>query len=687
VILDEVGAVTGPIHGGDTTDDSQPTFSGNAEPGGKVIIYDNGKEIGEVPVDKDGKWEFTPTTPIKDGDHAFTTEVLDQAGNSSGQSEPTSFTVDTRDVLVSITHLIDNVGSITGDIARNGVTDDTRPVIQGTGKTGSTITVYDGDEKLGTATVDSKGNWTFTPSSDLVEGAHEIKATATDKAGNVSDPANFKFSVDTTAPDKPSIGEVIDDVGDIQGPIANGGVTDDANPTFNGKAEAGSTVTLYDNGEKMGSVVANDDGEWTFTPVTPISEGPHTFTADATDKAGNTSGKSDPFNIITNYTPPDIGKLAITGVADNVGEVTGNIAKGGTTDDSRPVISGTGTAGDTVIVYTKDSTGNHEIGRASVDDKGNWSLQPALPLVPGLNELTAVEMNPAGNKTVPSAKYDITLDMTAPDAPTIVSVLDDVGPYTGFLQKGDVTDDNQPTFSGTAQAGSTVKLYDGSKLIGSGSADATGKWTITTDTLADGLHEVTATATNAVGVVSVPTGIWGFSVDTTAPSNVSNLVVTDNVGAVTGPLHNGDTTDDNRPTFSGDAEPNGKVIFYDNGTPIGSAAVGPDGKWEFTPTAPIKDGPHDFTTEVLDKAGNSSGQSDPLHVAVDTAGVGVAITHVIDAVGSITGDIASGGVTDDNRPQIQGTSKAGSLIKIFDGSVELGSVTADSKGNWSYTPS
>ncbi|MCP1652797.1 Ig-like domain-containing protein, partial [Pseudomonas nitroreducens] len=354
----------------------------------------------------------------------------------------------------------DNVGSITGDIARNGVTDDTRPVIQGTGKTGSIITVYDGDEKLGTATVDSKGNWTFTPSNDLVEGAHEIKATATDKAGNVSDPANFKFSVDTTAPDKPSIGEVIDDVGDIQGPIANGGMTDDANPTFTGTAEAGSTVTLYDNGEKMGSVVANDDGEWSFTPVTPISEGPHTFTADATDKAGNTSGKSDPFNLIANYTPPDASKLAITGVEDNVGEVTGNIAKDGTTDDSRPVISGTGTAGDTIVVYAKDVTGNHEIARATVDGTGNWSVQPSLPLVSGPNELTAVEVDPAGNKTAPSKPYNIILDVGAPDAPAIEGVFDNVGPYTGFLQKGEVTDDKQPTISGTSQPGCTVKLYD-----------------------------------------------------------------------------------------------------------------------------------------------------------------------------------------------------------------------------------
>ncbi|WP_243434954.1 Ig-like domain-containing protein, partial [Pseudomonas sp. 30_B] len=84
-------------------------------------------------------------------------------------------------------------------------------------------------------------------------------------------------------------------------------------------------------------------------------------------------------------------------------------------------------------------------------------------------------------------------------------------------------------------------------LIGSGQADANGKWEITTSALADGLHNVTATATNTVGQVSEPTGVWNFSVDTSKPANVTDLLVLDDVGNQTGPLHNGDTTDDDRP--------------------------------------------------------------------------------------------------------------------------------------------
>ncbi len=685
VITDDVGPVTGPLHNGDTTDDNQPTFSGQAEPGGKVIVYDDGKQIGEADVDPSGNWEFTPTTPLVDGPHDFSTEVLDPAGNSSGQGNPTHITIDTSGVIVSITHVIDDVGSITGDIALHGVTDDTRPDIVGTGKVGAIVTIKDGDTVLGSTTVDASGNWSFTPSSDLAEGKHSIIATAVDLTGSTGSSSVFDFTVDTTAPAKPTIDQVYDDVGSIQGPIPNGGVTDDSTPTLSGKAEPGSTVAVYDNGEKLGSVTADPSGNWEFTPTTPISEGPHAFTVDATDKAGNTSPTSDPFSITTDYTAPTAP--VITGVLDSVGEVTGNVSNGDQTDDSRPVISGTGTAGDLIVVSTTDSTGTHVLGSTTVAADGTWKLQPSTPLVSGSNAFTAVETDPAGNTSVPSNTYSIDLISTPPAAPVIVSVLDDVGPYTGFLQKGDVTDDNQPTFSGTAQPGSVVKLYDtDNTLIGSGTTDAKGVWTITTDPLADGLHNVTATATNSIGQVSAPTGIWPFTVDTTAPANTT-LVITDDVGPVTGPLHNGDTTDDNQPTFSGQAEPGGKVIVYDNGQPIGSAAVDPSGNWEFTPTTPLVDGPHDFSTEVLDPAGNSSGQGSPTHIIIDTSGVIVSITHVIDDVGSITGDIALHGVTDDARPDIVGTGKAGAIVTIKDGDTVLGSTTIDAKGNWSFTPS
>ncbi len=441
VMIDDVGAVTGPIAPGSTTDDSRPDFSGKAEPGSKVEIRDNGVKIGEVTVGDDGTWSFSPPATLADGDHSMTVVVVDPAGNASAPTAPISFTTDTSSVVVQISALRDDVGSVTGNIAPNAATDDVRPEIQGTGKSGSTITVFDGTTQLGTTTVDGTGNWSFTPTADLSEGAHSITATARDLAGNVSAPtAPFAFSIDTTVPSSTpetlAIRAVTDDVGAIQGPIAAGGVTDDPQPTLSGIAEANSTVTVYDSDTRIGTARADEAGNWTFTPTTPLPEGNHAFTITATDAAGNTSARSAPFAFSTDFTAPDASRLAITGVVDDVGAVTGNVASGVTTDDASPLIRGTGTAGDTIIVSATDSAGTHEIGRTTVATDGTWSMEPTLPLVGGPNALTAVEMDPAGNQSNPTVPYLILLDFTKPNPPVIANVQDDVGSLTGFLQKG-----------------------------------------------------------------------------------------------------------------------------------------------------------------------------------------------------------------------------------------------------------
>lgn len=152
------------------------------------------------------------------------------------------------------------------------MTDDARPEIQGTGKVGAIVTVFDGSKALGSTTVKADGSWSFTPSSDLSDGEYSITAKALDQTGNTAVSNEVRFTIDTVAPGKPSIDAAQDDVGDIKGEIANPGVTDDSTPTLSGKAEAGAIVTIYDNGEKLGSVIANTEGEWSYTPSTPISE-------------------------------------------------------------------------------------------------------------------------------------------------------------------------------------------------------------------------------------------------------------------------------------------------------------------------------------------------------------------------------------------------------------------------------
>ncbi|WP_407656568.1 Ig-like domain-containing protein [Limnobaculum zhutongyuii] len=385
VIIDNEGDWTGALSRGDTTDDSTPTFTGKAEANGTVTIYNGNSVVGKTDANSNGDWTFTPSTALADGDYTFTITVTDKAGNTGVATDKFDLTIDTSKVTVKIVKLLDDVGDITGAITPNiGVTDDTRPEVIGEGKTGSVIKVYDGENLLGSTSVKADGSWNFTPSSDLGQGSHSITATATDKTGNTSPKTSpFVFEIDSVKPSVPTIDSAIDDVGVIQGTLNNNSWTDDPTPTLMGKAEKGSVVKVYDGEALLGSVTANSTtGEWSFTPVSGLSEGEHKFHVTATDKAGNVSDKSADFILTMDFTAPSFDALSIAGVNDQVGVLTGNVASGGETDDTRPTISGTGTVGDTITVYTKDSSGNHIIGTAKVIADGTWSLRPASPLLP-----------------------------------------------------------------------------------------------------------------------------------------------------------------------------------------------------------------------------------------------------------------------------------------------------------------
>ncbi|TQS86308.1 type I secretion C-terminal target domain-containing protein, partial [Limnobaculum zhutongyuii] len=543
----------------------------------------------------------------------------------------------------------------------------------------------------GSTTVNADKSWSFTPTTDLGQGKHSITVTATDQSNNTTDPTSaFEFTVDNVAPTQPTIESAKDDVGSVQGTLTNGMATDDPTPTLTGKAEKGSTVKVYDGETLLGSVVADETtGQWTFTPTSPLVEGEHKFHVTATDKAGNVSMPSADFVLEMDFTGPDLSKLKITGVDDQVGNVTGNVDDGDFTDDSRPTISGTGTAGDTIYIYVSHESGaNVLLGTAIVKGDETWTFRPENALAEGSNKFTAYERDPVGNEVGPSNDYTVTLDGTPSVAPTLDRVIDDVGTVTGELKSGDVTDDTKPTFEGKASAGSTIHVYDGTTLLGTAKADSNGDWTFEPSTaLKDGTHDITFTATSPIGQVSDPSDVFVIEVDTKAPSPVESLLITDNVGDYQGELKNGDTTDDATPTFSGQAEAGSIVTIYNDGVAIGSAKVGDNGSWTFTPTTDLPDGNYKFTTTVTDKAGNQGASTPVVNITIDTSTLSVKIDNLIDDVGTVTGDILPNGITDDLRPEIVGTvSKPGSIVTVYIDGVNQGTATVKADGTWSFTP-
>ena len=149
-------------------------------------------------------------------------------------------------------------------------------------------------------------------------------------------------------------------------------------------------------------------------------------------------------------------------------------------------------------------------------------------------------------------------DTVAPSAPSTPDMTS--GTDTGISNTDNITSNTTPVFTGTAEAGSTVTLYDGATLLGTITATG-GNWTITSSALSEGSHSVTATATDAASNTSAHSPSLAVTVDTSAP-RVSSIALVGTPGATATsvqflvtfnePVH-GLSTDDFTPTTTGGA--------------------------------------------------------------------------------------------------------------------------------------
>ncbi|MBG6614462.1 BapA prefix-like domain-containing protein [Pseudomonas aeruginosa] len=611
------------------------TLSGTAEPGATVTLTDgNGNPIGQVTADGSGNWTFTPSTPLPNGTVVNAT-ATDPSGNASS---PASVTVD---AVAPATPVVN---------PSNGTT------LSGTAEPGATVTLTDGNgNPIGQVTADGSGNWSFTPGTPLANGT-VVNATASDPTGNTSAPAST--TGDSVAPAAPVVNP------------SNGA-------EISGTAEPGATVTLTDgSGNPIGQVTADGSGNWSFTPSTPLADGT-VVNATATDPAGNTGGQ---------------GSTTVDAIAPATPTV--NLSNGSS-------LSGTAEPGSTVILT--DGNGN-PIAEVTADGSGNWTYTPSTPIANG-TVVNVVAQDAAGNSSPPAT---VTIDSSAPPAPVI-------NPSNGVV------------ISGTAEAGTTVTLTDaGGNPIGQVTADGSGNWSFTPGTpLANGTV-IVATATD-------PTGNTGPQAATT-------------VDAVAPPAPVIDPS--NGTTISGTAEAGAKVILTDgNGNPIGETTADGSGNWTFTPATPLANGTV-VNAVAQDPAGNTgpqgsttvdavapntpvvnpsngnllNGTAEPGSTVTLTDGNGNPIGQTTAAgrghwsfppgarlpngtVVNVTASDAAGNtsapatttvdsslpsipqVDPSNGSVISGTADAGNTIIITDGNGNpIGQVTADGRGNWSFTP-
>ncbi|KRW62444.1 Ig-like domain-containing protein [Pseudomonas sp. TTU2014-080ASC] len=617
-------------------------LSGTGEPGSILTLSLDGTPIGEVIVEEDGTWSFDPAAQVPPvslpHDSTVTAVPRDAAGNVGPSG---SVVIDSEAPLIPTVNL------------SNGTS------LSGTAEPESTVVIRGaGGTEIGTASVGSDGNWSYTPSPALTHGT-VVTVEARDATGNTGPAATV--TIDSVEPDAPVIlpsdGHTVSGTAeagttviltDIGGTVlttvlvaGDGTWSADFNPrlahdqvviatavdptgnvsdtsavtvdaiapatpivapsngsSLSGTAEAGSTLVIYDSNDvELGTVDVGADGTWSVSPVPgPALIHGDTLKVVARDAAGNTSPEA---SVTIDAEAP---------LQPVVSPSNGSL------------LTGTASEGNLEIEITVDGT---VVATVMTDGAGNWEYAPATPLTTG-QVVTVTATDAAGNISLPSSP--ITVDADLPSTPHI-------NPSNGTV------------ISGTGELGTEIKLsINGVEQAGTIMVQPDGTWTF--DPTPDLAHGDVVSA-KAVNTLSSESGVATIVVDAQPPATPT-------------------VNDSNGVEFSGTAEAGATVILTDS--VLGELALvvaGPDGKWSYTQTPGLD---HDSVVSVVakDAAGNTSG---PATTTVDAEAPGLPT------------------IAPTNGVTLTGTAEANATVLIKNSAGDqIGQVTADGAGNWTFTP-
>ena len=614
---------------------------------------------------------------------------------------------------VTISAIADDFGLLKANLAVGGRTDDTTPTISGSLSAallvGERVAVYGNGALLGSATV-SGLTWVFTANLPGSAGTtYAITARVINDLGQLGPLSGSRsFLLDTVAPlTTAAIVSISDNAGFQTGTLRPGGATDDTTPTLAGTLSAalavGETLRVFNGTTLLGTAAVNNTTlTWGYTPSPALALGSASFTVAVADATGNLGPASAPWTLTLAAAPTTT--VTITAVRDDVGLIQGDLAASARTDDTTPTISGSLSAplqsGETVAVFN----GTVLLGNASVSGQ-NWTFSPSLPPSAGTTySLAARVVSGLGIFGPLSTIRAFTLDTTAPTtSAAITSVRDNVGSVQGLLAAGASTDDATPTLGGTLtaalQTGETLRVFNGSTLLGSATVNNTTlTWAYTPiAALPPGLLSLTVAVADATGNLGPASAPWLLTLGAIPTITATITDVLDNVGIRQGSVAPGTRTEDTTPTLVGTLSApllNGeRVQIYNGLTLLGTASVSGQ-NWTFTPTLPNSDRvTFSFTARVVSALDAAGPASAAWAIILDTVPPTIrsTITGVLDNSGAVQGAVAPGASTDDTTPTLSGTLTSalvvGENLRVFDGGLLVGRATLDPTGKaWTYTP-
>lgn len=484
-----------------TTKATGLTISGTAEAGSTVELFDGSTSLGTVTAGGDGK--FTKDLDLAAGEHSITARAKDNAGNISTASTPLKIIVDST-APAAPTGLDLAADDDTGNSNTDNITSKTSGLtITGNAEANAIVELFDGATSLGTATANAQG--VFTKDINLAPGNHLITARATDAAGNQGTPsAALDITVDPGATFTLDLAAE-DDTGSSN---TDNVTNKNSELTITGTTVANATVELFDGTTSLGTTTAGADGK--FSKDISLSDGAHAITA----KVNGGNAASDTLTINVDRTPPAALSAPDLAAADDSGvSNTDNI----TNKTTGLTIQGT------VVSVSQLELFVDGVSAGTVTVAGNGSFTKDIDLAEGSHTITVKGIDAAGNIGESSSALTVTVDTTAPAAPSSLDLAaeDDDGASN---TDNSTSKTSGLTITGNAEAGSIVELFDGATSLGTVTVGNNGSYSKDI-TLAVGSHSITSKATDAAGNVSAASAALAITV--VAPAALSDMIVGD----------------------------------------------------------------------------------------------------------------------------------------------------------------
>ncbi|EBP4104628.1 Ig-like domain repeat protein [Salmonella enterica subsp. enterica] len=605
-----------------------------------------------------GVWDYTWLVDVGEGKHTLTVEATDKAGNQTTQK--LDFIIDT--LLSEPTIVLDSTddSGTKGDNLTNAnkptfllgnIDADARYV---------TVEVQHGSTKeVLTATKGATGIWSVTPTGTWADGDYTLTVRVEDEAGNVKYSAPLTVTVDTQI--TIDVIELVNDNG-----IPGDNLTNDVRPHFRVTVpgDVNEVRLSIDGGNTWVRATQGTAGIWDYTWPKDVTDGLHTLTVEATDKAGNKTTQTLDFTIDTRLSTPTITMDS----RDDTGAIGDHI-----TSVKRPgfTIGNIDADAQSVILRITQGGNSQEVTLTQVG--GQWRFTPDADWADGSYTLTVEVTDNAGNVRQ-STPLIVTVDTQT--SITDITLVNDHG-----VPDDNLTNSTRPQFEITVPADvNSVQLsIDGGANWVSAAQGIEGVWGYTWPTdMGDGKHTLTVMVTDRAGNTATQT--LEFFIDTRLSTPTIALDSTDDTGTP-----GDDMTNRTRPTFilqNIDSDViNVTVSVTHNGTTTSFTATQGAGGWSFTPPAPWGDGDYTLTVTVEDRAGNTR-PSTPLTVTVDTQ---IAIDHIeLVNDSGVPGD----NITKHVRPQFQisvpdDVEKV--LLSIDGGTTWVTAIKSSTAGIWDYT--